>query len=57
MAPTAASADIGAIAIPVPGTVSGLVAALPSAAIATSIADDAGLRTDPFMLGMASGEP
>ena len=34
-----------------------LVAALPGAAVAVSTADDAGLRTDPFMLGIASGEP
>jgi alkaline phosphatase D len=39
------------------GLGAGLVAALPGAAVATSIADDAGLRTDPFMLGIASGEP
>ena len=39
------------------GLGAGLVAALPSAAVAVSTADDAGLRTDPFMLGIASGEP
>src|SRR3954469_13000852 len=39
------------------GIGAGLVAALPSAAVAVSTADDAGLRTDPFMLGIASGEP
>ncbi len=35
----------------------GLVAALPSTAVAVSTADDAGLRADPFTLGVASGEP
>ncbi|NQD88667.1 alkaline phosphatase, partial [Paenarthrobacter sp. CM16] len=44
------------------GLGAGLVAALPSAAVAgalpaVSTADDAGLRTDPFTLGIASGEP
>lgn len=39
------------------GLGAGLVAALPGAAVAVSTADDAGLRTDPFMLGIASGEP
>lgn len=39
------------------GIGAGIVAALPSAAVAVSTADDAGLRTDPFMLGIASGEP
>lgn len=39
------------------GLGAGLVAALPNAAVAVSTADDAGLRTDPFMLGIASGEP
>ncbi|KRE71739.1 hypothetical protein ASG77_12055 [Arthrobacter sp. Soil762] len=34
-----------------------LVAALPGAAVAVSTADDAGLRTDPFLLGIASGGP
>lgn len=39
------------------GLGAGLVAALPGAAVAVSTADDAGLRTDPFLLGIASGEP
>ena len=43
------------------GLGAGLVAALPGThadpAAAVSTADDAGLRTDPFMLGIASGEP
>ena len=44
------SAGLGA------GIVAG-VAALPQTAVAVSTADDAGLRTDPFTLGIASGEP
>ena len=39
------------------GLGAGLVAAWPGAAVAVSTADDAGLRTDPFQLGIASGEP
>ncbi|MGP9503015.1 alkaline phosphatase D family protein, partial [Specibacter sp. AOP5-B1-6] len=35
----------------------GLVVAVPGAAFATPVADDAGVRTDPFLLGIASGEP
>src|SRR6478672_11986890 len=39
------------------GLGAGLVAAVASPAVAVSTADDAGLRTDPFTLGIASGEP
>lgn len=39
------------------GLGAGLIAAAPSAAVAVSTADDAGLRTYPFALGIASGEP
>ncbi len=39
------------------GLGAGLVAAWPGAAVAVSTADDAGLRTDPFLLGIATGEP
>lgn len=39
------------------GLGAGLVVAWPGAAVAVSTADDAGLRTDPFLLGIASGEP
>ncbi|WP_426766195.1 alkaline phosphatase D family protein [Pseudarthrobacter sp. 1G09] len=39
------------------GLGAGIVAALPGAAVAVSTADDAGLRTNPFLLGIASGEP
>lgn len=45
------SAGLGA------GLVAGVSAALPQAAVAVSTADDAGLLTDPFTLGIASGEP
>ncbi|TVU63979.1 alkaline phosphatase [Paenarthrobacter nitroguajacolicus] len=45
------SAGLGA------GLVAGVSAALPGTAVAVSTADDAGLRTDPFTLGVASGEP
>ncbi|MEE2524568.1 alkaline phosphatase D family protein [Pseudarthrobacter sp. J75] len=39
------------------GLGAGIVAAMPGAAVAVSTADDTGLKTDPFMLGIASGEP
>jgi len=39
------------------GLGAGLVAAVPGTAFATSTAPGAGLRTDPFTLGIASGEP
>lgn len=39
------------------GLGAGLIAALPHTAVAVSTADDAGLRTNPFTLGVASGEP
>ncbi|MBE4717258.1 alkaline phosphatase, partial [Pseudarthrobacter sp. AB1] len=39
------------------GLGAGLVVAWPGAAVAVSTADDAGIRTDPFLLGIASGEP
>lgn len=39
------------------GLGAGIVAAVPGAAVAVSTAEGAGLKTDPFMLGIASGEP
>lgn len=39
------------------GLGAGLVAAVPGAAFATSMADNSSIRSNPFLLGIASGEP